>query len=203
MCPGLLFPAAPRYKSIASLFLDHGVSPNLPDRRGLPLILHSGTATTRQLLLDAGACVPAWFDAEDSAAACQDDENCGEVPGMSGLGEAVFDPKEEHCDARLGTLVNGVRDFAFFPLRKSFKFQTANRMAEVAAVGWWLQAPRHISGQTLAELCPCRCGRWTTPPTCEQAGRHGSTRVRTSPQPFFVLRNLSECPLGILTTLGP
>ena len=45
---------------IASLFLDHGVSPNLPDRRGLPLILHSGTATVRQLLLDAGACVPAW-----------------------------------------------------------------------------------------------------------------------------------------------
>ena len=118
MCLGLLFPAAPRYKSIASLFLDHGVSPNLPDRRGLPLILHSGTATTRQLLLDAGACVPAWFDAEDSAAACQDDENCGEVPGMSGLGEAVFDPKEEHCDARLGTLVNGVR---LCPLRKSFK----------------------------------------------------------------------------------
>ena len=51
------------------------------------------------------------FDAEDSEAACQDDENCGEVPGMSGLGEAVFDPKEEHCDARLGTLVNGVRLF--------------------------------------------------------------------------------------------
>ena len=193
MCLGLLFPAAPRYKMIASLFLDHGVSPNLPDRRGLPLILHSGTATTRQLLLDAGACVPAWFDAEDSAAACQDDENCGEVPGMSGLGEAVFDPKEEHCDARLGTLVNGVRDFAFSPCANlsSFRLQTA-WLKLLRWAGGWLQAPRHISGQTLAELCPCRCGRWTTPPTCEQAGRHGSTRVRTPPQPFFVVAQLAR-----------
>ena len=202
MCLGLLFPAAPRYKMIASLFLDHGVSPNLPDRRGLPLILHSGTATTRQLLLDAGACVPAWFDAEDSAAACQDDENCGEVPGMSGLGEAVFDPKEEHCDARLGTLVNGVRDFAFSPCANlsSFRLQTA-----------WLKLLRWAGG--CRRHGTSRGRRW---PSCALAAaaagarpqpvsRPGATEAHGSAHhPFFCCATCSsECPLGILTTLGP
>lgn len=94
---------APRYAEIVELFLQHGVSPNLVDNAGLPMVLHARTAQTRQVLLDAGACIPGWFTKDDVAASCREDENCPSVPQMAGNPD-VFSSAGS-CDKRLGEVV--------------------------------------------------------------------------------------------------
>jgi hypothetical protein len=95
--------AAPRYAEIVELLLQHGVSPNLVDSDGLPMVLHARTAQSRQVLVDAGACIPDWFTKDDVAASCREDENCGDVPNMSGNPD-VFGSGGS-CDERLGSIV--------------------------------------------------------------------------------------------------
>lgn len=154
---------APRYAEIVELFLEHGVSPNLVDSHGLPMVLHARTAQARQVLLDAGACIPGWFTKDDVAASCREDENCGSVPQMAGDPD-VFG-SAGRCDERLGSVVP--------------------------------QVPRHLASQFLGDMCPCRCGRWVTPPECDVEVLGGKTEAVGRPAYTSLHDELRTGPLPI------
>ena len=130
---------------LVELFLAHGISPNFMDGDGLPMVLHAKTGKARSMLVEAGACIPAWFTPSDVFSSCREDENCPDVPQMTGNPKVFEDGDAGSCDERLGSVVG--------------------------------QAPGHLANQLLAELCPCKCGRWVAPPACSADVLQGKTEA--------------------------
>ena len=78
-----------------------GADPNTLDGDGLPLILYARGPEARQILLDAGACAPSWFQEEDGRKSCVQLDECGAFPRLSGLEAEAWEPtncKKELAD---------------------------------------------------------------------------------------------------------
>ena len=80
-----------------------GADPNTLDGDGLPLILYARGPEARQILLDAGACAPSWFQEEDARRSCVQLTECGAFPRLSGLEADAWEPA--NCKKELADLM--------------------------------------------------------------------------------------------------
>ena len=95
---------SPRYAATLEHIINSGADPNTLDEDGLPLVLYTQAVGTRQILLDAGACAPSWFQEEDGKQSCVELAECGAFPRLSGVEEAkAWEPA--NCDKELADLL--------------------------------------------------------------------------------------------------